>query len=220
MRTAWTLFFVGIVGVVALIFVLTQQEQKKASTPVFLAEGAVNEKDFILGTASSTVTLVEFSDFECPACAAYFPLVEEVLAHFKGDVAFVYKHFPLTQHKHAKETAYVAEAAGKQGKFFEMYRLLFQGQRDWAGQSSPSPIFDGYAKELGLNMPKFQADKISSEVKSKVESDLSFGRESNVLGTPTFFLEGVKIQNPQSKEAFISLLDEAIQKAKQAEVKN
>src|SRR3989344_5569443 len=171
---------------------------------------AVTDADWIRGATSSPVTLIEYSDFQCPACAAYFPLVERVIEDYKDSVRFVYRHFPLPQHLQAKPAAYTAEAAGMQGKFWEMHDLLFENQLQWAGKSDAVETFESYAQKLGLDMDRYRADVDSSKVSARVNEQYRSGVSATVNATPSFFLNGRKLKNPSSVEAFKQLIDVAL----------
>lgn len=168
-------------------------------------------RDWERGSKGSPVTLVEYSDFQCPACAYYYPLVEKINEEFGDRITFVYRHFPLTQiHAHAEAAARAAEAAGKQDKFWEMYALLFENQETWSSAADAEEIFRGYALKLGLNGEQFKAALQSKETKEKIRSDYASGIASGVQGTPTFFLNGKKIENPRSYEEFKAIILNAI----------
>lgn len=159
---------------------------------------------------SEKATLVEFGDFQCPACASYAPVVEQVLEEFNEELTFVARHFPLGQHRNALSAAYSAEAAGKQGKFWEMYDLLYKNQNDWESSGSVMKIFEDYAEDLGLDIEKFKADADLKEIKDKVQSDYTDGVTLGVSSTPTFFLSGEKLTAPKSVDDFKSLVRAAI----------
>ena len=127
-------------------------------------------------------------------------------------VRFIYRHFPLRQHLNSKVAAYAAEAAGKQGQFWQMHDLLFDGQEKWAEEKNPRDIFVEYARSLNLDIEKFKNDLNSKEIRQKVEADLQSGLKAGVNATPTFFLNGVKLQNPASYEEFKNILNEEISK--------
>lgn len=170
----------------------------------------VKDNDHIKWSNKKERVLVEFSDLQCPACAQYHNVLLKELAKDKevtDNVTFVYKHFPLdAAHPHAREAAYAAEAAGKQGKFFEMHDLLFENQNSWSGESNPVETFIGYAKQLELNEEQFKKDMESKEIQDRVQNDFLLGSEANVQGTPTFFLNGRRLSNPGTIEEFKQML--------------
>lgn len=167
----------------------------------------IDETDWQKGSASPSATLVEYSDFQCPACKAYQPLVKTLIEKHKDKVKLVYRHYPLAQHKHAQIAAYYAEAAGMQGKFFEMHDKLFAGQTDWEKLNNPEQTFQNYGKDLKLDVVKLKKDAASSAAKDSVSKDLASGTAAGVEGTPTFFINGKKISSPQSIEEFEKLLE-------------
>lgn len=168
---------------------------------------SVSAEDRMKGNEQATVTLVEYSDFQCPACAYYQPVVKALSAEFKDSVRIVYRHFPLPQHKWAKLAAYAAEAAGNQGKFWEMADTIFERQDKWAESDDATLAFDAIAQELGLNMGQFKSDIASDAVKAKVEKDAASGVLSKIDSTPTFFVNGQKIKNPRSLDDFRKLIE-------------
>ena len=119
-----------------------------------------------------------------------------------AQVKFAYRHFPLPQHKNAKLAATVAEAAGKQGKFWEMHDLIFQNQSDWSEDKNAAVIFAKYAQDLQLDLAKFQTDIADEEIKAKIENDYKSGVKAGVNSTPSFFLNGKKINNPRNYDEF------------------
>ena len=171
--------------------------------------------DWTVGT-STEVILMEYSDFQCPACRAYFPIVEQLIAEYGGHFTFVYRHFPLAQHGNARATARASEAAGRQGKFFEMYRILFQNQDTWANNQKPFDIFRGYAGDLALDLARFETDYNSPDIKGKIDNDYKSGLNLGVNSTPSFFINGNKINIPTGNTneeilaGFKSLLDKEL----------
>jgi len=164
-----------------------------------------------IATSSASVTLVEFSDFQCPACSAYYPLVQQVIKDFTGKMNFVYRNFPLTDaHPNAQIAAQAAEAAGVQGKYWEMHDILFTKQNDWSASSTARDIFVQYAQTLGLNPDQFKKDIDSDTVKNKVAEDIKDGNALGINGTPTFFLDGVKLDNPASLADFETAVKNAM----------
>ncbi len=175
----------------------------------------VRANDWVRGDAHAPVTLVEYTDFQCPACGAYYPVVEQLLKDMEGKLKVVIRHYPLLQvHPNALPAARAAEAAGRQGKFFEMYDLLFGNQQEWSTAADPSKsIFPSYAGKIGLDIEKFRSDLADSTIDSAINADRESGNSLNIEGTPTFFLNGEKIANPKSAEEFKSLVEAAAKKA-------
>jgi protein-disulfide isomerase len=142
------------------------------------------------GSKDAKVTLVEFSDYQCPACGAAYADVEKIVNEYGDKIYFVYRQFPLPMHKNAKAGAYAAIAAGKQNKYWEMHVKLFENQAKWAEEASPVNTFAGYAKDLGLNEDQFRKDMASNEVVNLVNEEISKGNALGVNSTPTFFING------------------------------
>lgn len=171
--------------------------------------------DYIKGNKEASVTIVEYLDFECEACSAYYPLVKQLAEEFKTDVRFVNRYFPLPGHKNGMQAALAVEASARQGKYWEMHDKLFAEQKNWGEKPAADPkIFEGYAQQIGLNMDQFKKDVASKEVKDRVERDNNSGTKLGVSGTPTFFLNGDKIPNPKSPDDFKSFINAAILKIK------
>lgn len=161
------------------------------------------------GATTPKVNLVEYSDFQCPSCAFYYPLIEKVVLEYGDRLSFTYRHFPLPQHKNALAASYAAEAAGKQGKFWEMHAMIFDRQQKWSESYTAAQTFEGYAKELNLDLAQYKKD-ISSETKENVSHDRKTGEASGVQSTPSFFLNGKKMQNPRTYEELKALIEYAL----------
>ncbi len=147
------------------------------------------------GNENATVTLVEYSDFQCPACGAFQPIVNEVMMEFGDTVKFEYKHYPLVQiHPFAEPAARAAEAAGQQGKFFEYADKLFAGQNEWSKSTNPTGFFKKYAEELELDLEKFAQHQKSSLLQENIKANMLEARALGLTGTPSFYLNGVKME--------------------------
>lgn len=171
----------------------------------------ISQDEWIKGNPNAPVTLVEYSDFQCPTCGTYFPILKELSGEFGDRLRIVYRHYPLDFHAHSTLAAQATEAAGKQGQFWRMHDLIFSQQKDWSERvGSARSVFVGYAQEIGLDMARFEADLDSAEVKQAVEADRRSGDRLGVEGTPTFFLNGVKIQNPRGYNPFKNLIEKVI----------
>lgn len=166
-----------------------------------------------LASPSATVTLVEFGDFQCPACGAYHLVVKQLMDKYKESLALVFRHFPLPMHTNAVPASLAVEAAGVQGKFWEMYNKVYETQKDWSAEKNAAEIFTGYAKELGLNTEQFTKDMSGSDVKKRIDRDMADATTLGINSTPSFFLNGERIQNPASFEDFETLIKAAIFKA-------
>ena len=173
-------------------------------------EVVISDTDHVRGALDGKVTLVEFADFQCPACGAYEPLIRKVLADNPTTLKIVFRHFPLTQiHQNALLASKASEAAGVQGKFWEMHDMIYDNQQAWSGGLNARDFFVNYAKTLGLDAVKFSNDINSKAIEEKILAEYKEGVKLGVQGTPSFFLNGKKIENPQSPEAFNELIKQA-----------
>ncbi|MFC7624284.1 DsbA family protein [Microlunatus sp. GCM10028923] len=158
----------------------------------------------------STVTLVEFLDFECEACGAVFPAIEELRAAYGDRVTFVVRYFPVPSHVNAERAARAVEAAAQQGQFEPMYRRMFETQAGWGEQQTPMDArFRGYAQELGLDLEQWDRDYSAPETLERIKADVRDGQTLGVEGTPTFFLNGTKLE-PRSVDDLTRALEEAL----------
>jgi len=155
----------------------------------------VQDLTHIKGNPEATVKLVKYSDFQCPACAEFSGVVSDVMLAYGDQVAFEYRHFPLIQiHPHAEAAARAAEAAGQQGKFYEFHDLLFENQAEWSQSVAPGAFFVRYAEQLGLDMQLFNRHQRSTIIRDKVRAQLVEAREQGLTSTPTFFLNGERME--------------------------
>jgi protein-disulfide isomerase len=146
----------------------------------------VGERDHVQGNPNAGVTLVEYGDYECPYCGEAYPIVQRIQRELGDNLRFVFRNFPLSQvHPHAEQAALAAEAAGRQGKFWEMHDMLFENQ-----QALEDNDLVRYAEALRLDMLKYLSDVSSEQVAARVREDFMSGVRSGVNGTPTFFVNG------------------------------
>lgn len=202
------LIIFAVLIIVLLGYYVFGTESTSKNEPV---EVTVSLNDHIRANKDATVTLVEFGDFQCPACAAYEGIVQKVVADNAQDIRFVFRHFPLTAiHQNALLASKYAEAAAIQGKFWEMHDVLYDKQQDWSASLGAKALFEGYAKTLGLDVVKLSSDAMSKEVESKILAQYKEGVRLGVQGTPTFFINGQKLEsNPRSVEEFTKLIKDA-----------
>ncbi len=206
-------FAVIIVVILGLVGILAITSNKK-DTANNGSTSSGQLSSHVVGPAESKVTLIEYGDFQCPACKSYYPLVKELKTTYADKVTFQFRNYPLVQiHPNAFVGSRAAEAAGKQGKFFEMHDLLYENQDTWAPTQNPTSFFEQYAQQLGLNVDQFKADMNSAAVADTINADVKAGQALGANSTPTFVLNGKKIdKNPQSPEEFKKLLDDEIAK--------
>jgi len=152
-----------------------------------------NIGDHVYGKKDSKVVVIEYGDYQCPGCETAYPTLKAVSEKYKDQIAFVFRNFPLTdKHPNAKAAAAAAEAAGLQGKYWEMHNLLYDNQSAWESLDSNKRVefFSNYAKELGLNLTTFNEDLTSPKVSQKIAFDQALGRKANVSATPTILVNG------------------------------
>jgi len=207
------LTWLGFIVIIALIIIgLVVANKKHPATTSEVAiplPSPVTSSDWIRGNPNAPVTIVEYGDFQCPACQAYYPVVEQVFAAASSTVRMVFREFPLPQHADAIPAAKAAEAAGYQGKFWGMFSLLYANGADWDTLADPTSVFDGYAQKIGLNMTQFTADMNSTTTAQKITDSVTVGTAAGIDATPTFFINGYRIQNPESYAEFITDIQSA-----------
>ncbi len=171
----------------------------------------VREDSHRLSTApDDAVTFVEFLDFECESCRAAFPAVEQLRAEYGDRVLFVARYFPITSHANAENAAVAVEAAAQQGQFEAMYQRMFETQSEWGEkQQSQADLFRVFADDLGLDLSAFDRAVADPATLERVRRDRADGEAAGVQGTPTFFLDGVRIQ-PESLNELRSQFDLAL----------
>lgn len=206
-------FFIVLVVVFVSLFGVFALTNKSSSDAGGDAAGT-KQSNNTYGKVDSPVTLTEFVDFQCEACYSYYPLVKQTKEQYKDKVRFEIRYFPITSgHQFAFIAARNAEAAARQGKFWEMHDKIFEGQKSWEQMKDPQPTFDQYAKSIGLDMGKFATDRNSTDVASVINKDLDDVKKLGGTGTPTFLLNGKKIENPKAEADMNKILDDALEKA-------
>lgn len=192
-------------------------QKKDASAPNNGGNGNSSETSkHVKGENAKKVTLTEYGDFQCPACGGYFPIVESVYEKYKADIEFEFVNFPLSSiHPNAMLAHRTAEAASKQGKFWEMYKLIYENQTSWSSMASNQAdnLFRSYAESLNLDMNTFSTDQKSLAVNDIINADIAKGKEIGVTSTPSFFVNGKKIENPKDQDAFNKVIEDAIKEA-------
>lgn len=204
-------FFIIVIAVIVLFagaFALTKHKSNSGTK----GTTTVNPTNHTEGSTKSGVVLMEYGDYQCPACGQYYPILKQIYDKYQGQIIFQFRNFPLVQlHPNAFVAARVAEAADKQGKFWEMHDLLYENQQAWGPSSSPNTFFLGYAKQLGLDTVKFQQDMMAQATNDLINADIAEGQKLGANSTPTFAINGKKLEtNPRSVDEFNKLIDDAI----------
>ena len=198
-RTAWIVFIVLIVGVLGGLIFLSRSEQLNVDdVDTFQIQAASadngNIGDHVIGEADAPVQIIEYGDYQCPGCSVAAPTIKEVAEEYKDKgVMLVLRNFPLVSiHPNALAAASAAEAAGLQGKFWEMHDQLYATQSTWEGLSGEqrTDVFAGYAESLGLDIEQFNTDVTSNAVAQKIDFDIALGRKKGITGTPSIYVNG------------------------------
>lgn len=163
------------------------------------------------GAPNAPVTIEEFADFQCPTCASMHPKVKEIQAAYGSRVKIIFRQYPLQGHQWSYDAACATEAAGMQGKFWDMQNLIFTNQQVWSTSTDARKIFTDYAKTLGLDVQKFSDDMIGMVAKNRVDADLQRGRAVNVSSTPSFYINNQPLGN--NLNALRQMVDVELQKA-------
>jgi protein-disulfide isomerase len=188
-----------------LLLVSSKKKTVQVAVLEFVQEINVTGSPF-RGTADAPVIIALFTDFQCPYCARILPLLNQVLEKYQGKVKLVFKNFPLSTHQFARKAASAALAAGKQGKFWEFHDRLFQNYNRLNDQ-----VVQEQAKELGLDLQKFDKDLADPQIMQVINQDLQDGAKAGVRGTPTLFVNGSLLRNT-NLEGFQAAIDKELEK--------
>ncbi len=159
-----------------------------------------------MGPENAPFTLVEFSDFQCPYCARSIGTIKEFMKKNQGKVRLVFRNMPLPNHAKAPSAAKAAMAAGEQGKFWDFREKLMASQAEWASSADHKQMFVKYAREMALDVGRFERDMAKPEYQKRIDDDIAFARSANIGGTPTYFLNGVRITGARDLAFFEKVL--------------
>lgn len=199
---------IAMIGAIIWLFPSSSTSSQALETdPNLLIEGATK----VFGPDSAPVTIVEFSDFQCPACKASEPFVKAVLTQYPDSVRLVFRHYPLDQiHQYARTAATAAEVANEAGKFQEFAELLFARQDAWSNLDSFDLVkstLTEYATELGIDTDGFIERMDSEDIMVAVQKDVNLGSSLNITGTPTFFVNGTQTTAPELLDVVKQVLE-------------
>jgi protein-disulfide isomerase len=197
----------------AAVYLSRQPDEPAANTAATPSRVDIKGGGHFRGPENAAVTLVEFGDYQCPSCGAFHPLVKELLNRYPTQVRLEYHHFPLvTVHPNTMLASQAVEAAGEQGKYWEMHDAVFEHQMEWAGSPNAEPIFITLASGLGLDVNKFMQALRSPEVQTRILKDVERGQDAKVEATPTFFINGEQVHPRLSMEDFVQLIESHLHK--------
>lgn len=216
-KTRWIIFSVICLTIIVGMIFVNQNNQASYSGDVntVITEGPI--ADHTYDSNQNKVILIEYADYQCPACATISTKVNAITAKYKDQLTFVFRNLPLTTiHPNSLAAATAAEAAGLQGKYFEMHDKLYTNQNYWSGASvaDRTSIFESYAQEIGLNIDQYKKDLSSSDITSKIRRDQATAKTLKLSSTPSFVLNGNVISEN------VALTEDGLQKAVEDALKN
>ena len=222
-KKSWIIFAIIVVAIVGgMIYISTQNRlnisdinNDQLNTAIGAESRNGNIADHEIGSKDAKVTIIEYADYQCPGCGTAAPKAETLAKKYKDHVRLIFRNFPIaSSHPNARAAAAVAEAAGLQGKFWEMNELLYANQDAWksANTTERDNIFKSYAEQLKLNIDQYKTDIASNKVKNKIDFDMALGRKHGVAATPTFYING-KNTEMDSSGSIESSVKEALKKA-------
>ncbi len=201
---------IGGIAVVAIVAVIALFATSKNTTNVSSVDQSklVLSDSYKTGSVSPKVTVVEFGDYQCPACQAAYPILKTMLAKH-ADMQLVWRDFPLPNHKNAMLAARAVNAAGRQGQFWQMNGKLYETQTDWSESDKARDLFIGYARDFGLNLDQFKLELDIADIAARIAQDLAGANELGVNATPTLYFNGVKYTGSLTESGFEAAYAEA-----------
>lgn len=199
------LIAIGIISIVAVIGGALLLGRDKNGNPQTSKTDLFANIAHTKGNQNSPIKIIEFADFQCPACQVAQPIIDKIVEENSNSVYFGFRHYPLPNHANAKIAAKAVESAAKQGKFWQMYDKLYENQKEWSELKNPQDLFSQYAKELNLNVDQFESNLKNNY--PNIESDVTLGNQNGVESTPTFFINGTKYSGVIQYEQFKSIIN-------------
>ncbi len=205
-RTRWIVFLVILVGVFGFIIATKKSSEVKVDNvnPAKVVTKSQDIPDHVFGSIDNKTILIEYGDFQCTGCGSLYPNLHPLKEHYKDQLTFVFREFPLTGlHPNALAGATAAEAAGLQSKFWEMHDTLYENQQSWSGLDGiqRTEAFVGYAKAIGVNEKQFRKDLGSEKISQKIKRDQALGKKIGASSTPTLVLDGETLELSQWETA-------------------
>ncbi|MEP7205059.1 MAG: thioredoxin domain-containing protein [Candidatus Saccharibacteria bacterium] len=205
-KRTWIIFAIIVIGLLTGMVVSSRNGRTQidvssvdANTVQQASKANGNIADHVFGKSDSKVVLIEYGDFQCPACGKSFPGINTITEEYKATITYIFRNFPLpaSTHPNALAAAATVESAGLQGKYWEMYDLVYENQQQWSNLTGAArtDMFISYANRLGLNETKFKTDLSDPAITQKIAFDRAIGDKLGINSTPTFFLNGVKLDS-------------------------
>jgi len=192
---------------------LSRTADRAAETPDKSSPVEIKSGGHSRGPANAQLTLVEFGDYQCPSCGGYHPLVKEVLNRYPDKLRLEFHHYPLIDlHPNAMIGALAAEAAGEQGRYWEMHDALFEHQGEWAPSRNAELVFINLASRLGLNVNQFMQQLRSPALQDRILQDVTLGNNLHVPETPTFFIDAQRVYIKPTIEDFVKVIEAHLHK--------
>ena len=195
---------------------LYRAKQRSVAAAAAAAAGATGTgasamtPEHVRGASGAPVTLEEFGDFQCPACATTAGVIQALEKVYGKRLRMIFRQFPLPAHQHGRDAALATEAASLQGRFWEMHDLLYEKQATWSREPDVRPLFESYAQELHLNVPRFKKDFESEQVAAQVDRQREYGVSRGVQNTPTLFINSQLVTPPFTPERLQEAIDAAM----------
>jgi protein-disulfide isomerase len=211
----WAVVVIIVIVLGGIFFLTNKSSQSNTTTSTGTSSHNIE------GEGKDDISLVEYGDFQCPYCGEYYTVVKQVQTEYNTQITFQFVNFPLVSiHQNAFAGARAAEAAALQGKFWQMHDLLYEenqvyyesneAESTWINATNPETYFEQYAREIGLNVNKFETDYASSQVNNVINADMAKGNKLGVDATPSFYLDGKQISVDDSVTAFEKVINAAI----------
>ncbi|MBC7764274.1 thioredoxin domain-containing protein [Microbacteriaceae bacterium] len=210
-KKMWIIFSVLCIAIIGGLIAISQGDKADVeninpATIQAASKGSGNIADHVSGNTSSKVVLIEYGDYQCPGCESAYPIVKQVTDKYSKQIAFVFRNYPLVQaHPNALSSASASEAAGLQGKYWEMHDRLYTDQASWKELSgvARTNYFVTSAVSLGMDGKKFTTDLDSADVSRKIKFDIALGKKINLTGTPTFYVNDKNVGDQYVKDGKI-----------------
>lgn len=200
-KKSWIIFSILILGFLVSLVIFSDDTRLDVSTVDYSAVQEASDQngniaDHVFGNVDSKVTLINYGDFQCPGCGSMHPIIKKVVEDYKNEIRFIFRNFVLSYHQNAKAASATAEAAGLQGKYWEMHNKIYESQLEWEklNESERYETFVQYAKDLKLNITKFKDDIATPSMIKKINYDYALGKSAGVKATPSFYLNGVLLE--------------------------